>query len=97
MRRECSPHRPVVRLLSYWLEAVLRLPGHKSGIMSQRAVLLCVSIPSGLCRASRQWNHIRAFLKEIEDQAALVYTSAPPDEVNRIKQSGGVISATGTL
>ena len=47
---------PVVRPLSYWLEAVLRLPGHKSGIMSQRAVLLCVSIPSGLCRASRQWN-----------------------------------------
>ena len=29
--------------------------------------------------------HIRAFLEENKDQAALVYTSAPPDEVNRIK------------
>ena len=28
---------------------------------------------------------IRAFLEENKDQAALVYTSAPPDEVNRIK------------
>ena len=29
--------------------------------------------------------HIRAFLEENKDQAALVYTSAPPDEVNHIK------------
>ena len=29
--------------------------------------------------------HIRAFLEEVKEQAALVYTSAPPDEVNHIK------------
>ena len=29
--------------------------------------------------------HIRAFLEENKEQAALVYTSAPPDEVNHIK------------
>ncbi len=78
-------HRPVVRPRSYWPEAVLRPPGHKSGIMSQRAVLLCVSIPLRFVQGIQTMEHIRAFLEENKDQAALVYTSAPPDEVNHIK------------
>ena len=47
----------VVRPLSYWLEAVLRLPGHKIRYYeSKGGASLRIHPPPVLCRASRQWN-----------------------------------------